>query len=71
MVVVVVVVLVLHLQRVNKGWQLFVFFVFFLFFFLTVKFDEESIGDGIEAQKILLFPLVNIADNRMRVQLAG
>ena len=25
------------------------------FFFLRVKFDEESIGDDLEAQKILLF----------------
>ena len=52
MVVVVVVVVVLHLHRVNKGWQLF-----FFFFFLRLKFDEESIGDGLKAQKILLFPL--------------
>ena len=48
--VVVVVVVVLHLHRVNKGWQLF-------FFFRRLKFDEESIGDGLKAQKILLFPL--------------
>ena len=46
------VVVVLHLHRVNKGWQLF-------FVFLRVIFDEESIGDGLEAQKILLFPLVS------------
>ena len=25
--------------------------------FEILKFDEESIGDGLEAQKILLFPL--------------
>ena len=48
MVVVVVVVVVLHLHRVNKGWQLF---------FSKGNFDEESIGDGLEAQKILIFPL--------------
>ena len=30
---------------------------FFSFFFLRLKFDEESIGDGLKAQKILLFPL--------------
>ena len=51
MVVVVVVVVVLHLHRVNKGWQ--------LFFFLRLKFDEELIGDGLKAQKILLFPLLS------------
>ena len=50
-VVVVVVVVVLHLHRVNKGWQLF-----FIFFFLRLKLDEESLGDGLKAQKILLFP---------------
>ena len=50
-VVVVVVVVVLHLHRVNKGWQLF------FSLSLRLKFDEESIGDGLEAQKILLFPL--------------
>ena len=49
--VVVVVVVVLHLHRVNKGWQLF------FSFFSRLKFDEESIGDGLKAQKILLFPL--------------
>ena len=51
----VVVVVVLHLHRVNKGWQLF-------FFFLTLKFDEKSIGDGLKAQKILLFPLVSFLE---------
>ena len=42
---------VLNLHRVNKGGQ--------LFFFLRLKFDEESIGDGLKAQKIVLFPLVS------------
>ena len=46
---VVVFVVGLHLHCVNKGWQLFSFFS------LKVNFDEESIGDGFEAQKILIF----------------
>ena len=52
MVVVVVVFVVLHLHRVNKGGNFFIFF-------LRVIFDEESIGDGLEAQKILLIPLLS------------
>ena len=36
---VVVVVIVLHLHCVNKGWL--------LLFVVRVKFDEESIGDGL------------------------
>ena len=43
-----VVVVVLHLHRVNKGWQLF-------FFLSESNFDEESIGDGLEAQKNFTF----------------
>ena len=39
----------LYLHCVNKGWRLF-----FLFsFFVGINFDEESISDGLEAQKIL------------------
>ena len=52
------VVVVLHLHRVNKGWQLFFFFFFFLqILVLRVNFDEESNGDGLEAQKIFLLVL--------------
>ena len=29
---------------------------FFSFFFLWLNFDEESIGDGLQVQKILLLP---------------
>ena len=45
--VVVVMVVVLHLHSVNKGWQLFLV--------QRANFDKESIGDDLEAQKILLF----------------
>ena len=50
---------VLHLHRVNKGWQLFFFFFYFFLqiLVLRVNLDEESNGDGLEAQKIFLLVL--------------
>ena len=36
----------LHLHCVKKGWQ---------HFLINVNFDEESIDDVLQAQKILLF----------------
>ena len=47
--VVVAVVVELHLHCVYKGWQLF------SSLFLVADFDEESFGEGLQAQKILLF----------------
>ena len=56
---VVVVGLQLHCVTVNKEWQLFPS-LFSLF--LWVIFLQESIGDGLEAQKILLFGLFTKSD---------